>query len=82
MKPCNFYASAGHMPDLIEWAEANNLDWQKDLDATQGIHKVYSSPTWLTLLEVLREKSENIPKTCREMCTLEHQQNDNMGPKD
>ena len=81
MKPCNFYASASHMPDLMEWAEENGLDWQKDLDASQGIAKVYESPTWKKLQEVLLAKSENIPKTCRQMCTLEHQQNDEVGPQ-
>lgn len=64
------------MQDLIDWAADNNLDWEKDLDVTKGLNAVYESPTWKKLQEVLGDKSENIPKTCKEMCTLAHQAND------
>lgn len=68
LKPCNYYASFGHFEDLIEWAKANNLDWQKDLDITNGVHAIYESPTWKKLIQVLTDEQHNTPKTCRKEC--------------
>ena len=76
LKPCNYYAAQSHMRDLREWAEKHNLDWENDLDICNGAQAVYASETWQRLIKELESGNLDVPKTCIEECSKEHQPND------